>query len=155
MLLMGDDGLIQLDLGDGLQCSAEITSYRLQLERSKLETTAQGDEFQTYVAGIKGWSGDISFNIRLVQNALTFTAAQLIPSILADETEAEIDARFYLQRRDGGAECGEIGGITLGQAWIGGTIILDQITIDITGAGDLIQGACNFTGTGEPVFRYS
>jgi len=145
MLLLGEDGALQFDLGNGLQCSAEITSYRLLLGRDTLETTAQGDESRTFVAGLKTWSGECNYNIRLAQDTELFTAAQLIPSILANEDEAPINARFYIQRNDAPGGCPP--GIEIGPAWFEGTLILSEITLDIAGASELIRGAARFTGT--------
>jgi hypothetical protein len=146
MLLLGNDGGVRLDLGGGLMCSAEITGYKLRIGRDKLETTVQGDEFRTYVAGLKDWSGEINFNIRLgeVANGL-FTAAQLIPQILLLENEAPMQAQFFLQTHDSDSECISP---PLGPSWIGGILLLDEITIDIAEAGELIRGAATFVGTG-------
>ena len=150
MLLLGEDGALQFDLGNGLQCSAEITSYRLLLGRDLLETTQQGDETRTYVAGLKSWSGECNFNIRLAQDAELFTAAQLVPFILALEGEARIPARFYIQRNDAPGGCPP--GIEIGPAWFGGTVLLSEITLDIAGASELIRGAARFTGSGDVEF---
>ena len=147
MLLLGDDGTLRFNLGSGLQCTAELTSYRLLISRDRLETTAQGQESRTYVAGLKSFSGELSFNIRLARQADLFTVAQLIPSILALEGEAPIPAEFYLQRSAAPMGCPP--GTDKGPGWFSGVVLLDQITLDIGGAAELIRGAGTFTGTGD------
>jgi hypothetical protein len=147
MLLLGEDGTLRFDLGNGLQCIAELTSYRLLIGRDRLETTAQGDESRTYVAGLKNFSGELNFNIRLAEQDDLFTAAQLIPSILALEGEAPIPAEFYLQRSDAPGDCPP--GTNKGPGWFSGVVLLDQITLDIGNAAELIRGAGAFTGTGD------
>jgi hypothetical protein len=147
MLLLGEDGTLRFDLGNGLQCTAELTSYRLLIGRDRLETTAQGDESRTYVAGLKSFSGELNFNIRLAEQDDLFTAAQLIPSVLALEGEAPIPAEFYLQRSDAPGDCPP--GISRGPGWFSGVVLLDEITLDIGNAAELIRGAAAFTGTGD------
>jgi hypothetical protein len=147
MLLLGEDGTLRFDLGDGLQCTAELTSYRLLIGRDRLETTQQGDESRTYAAGLKGFSGELNFNIRLAEQTDLFTAAQLIPSVLALEGEAPIPAEFYLQRSAAPSGCPP--GSEKGPGWFSGVVLLDQITLDIGNAAELIRGAGAFTGTGD------
>ena len=147
MLLLGEDGTLRFDLGNGLQCTAELTSYRLLIGRDRLETTAQGDESRTYVAGLKNFSGELNFNIRLAEQDDLFTAAQLIPSVLALEGEAPIPAEFYLQRSDSPGGCPP--STNKGPGWFSGVVLLDQITLDIGNAAELIRGAAAFTGTGD------
>jgi hypothetical protein len=151
MLLLGEDGTLRFDLGSGLQCTAELTSYRLLLGRDLLETTAQGQESRSYAPGLKSWSGEISMNIRLAQDPNLFTIAQVVPSVLALEDEALVDARFYLQRSDDIGGCPP--GTNIGPAWFEGTLILSEVTLDIGNATELIRGAARFTGTGDLAFR--
>lgn len=151
MLLLGDDGALQFDLGNGLQCSAEITSYRLLLSRDLLETTAQGQESRSYAPGLKSWSGECNMNVRLAQDGNLFTIAQLVPAILALEDEALVPARFYIQSHDAPSGCPP--GVEIGPAWFEGTAILSEITLDIADPTTLIRGAARFTGTGPIEFK--
>jgi hypothetical protein len=145
MLLLGEDGTLRFNLGSGLQCTAELTSYRLLINRDRLETTTLAEESRTYVAGLKGFSGELNFNIRLAMQADLFTAAQLIPSVLALEGKAPIPAEFYLQRSSAPAGCPP----NRGPGWFSGVVLLDEITLDIGNAAELIRGAGTFTGTGD------
>jgi hypothetical protein len=145
MLLLGEDGTLRFDLGSGLLCMAELTSYRLLINRDRLETTKQGDESRTYVAGLKGFSGELNFHIRLGIQSDLFTVAQLIPSILAMEGEAPIKAEFYLQSHASTSGCLP----SKGPGWFNGFVLLDEITLDIGNALELIRGAGRFTGTGN------
>jgi hypothetical protein len=151
MLLLGEDGTLRFDLGSGLLCTAELTSYRLLINRDRLETTKQGDESRTYVTGLKGFSGELNFNIRLAEQNDLFTVAQMIPSILAMEGEAPIDAEFYLQSGVPAGGCSPSGqpGSRRGPGWFSGVVLLDEITLDVGGATELIRGAGRFTGTGD------
>lgn len=150
-MLFGDAGLIRLDLGNGLQCCAEITAWSLRMSRDRLETTRQGDESRTYAAGLKGHSGTINYNIRLADDAGLFTAKQLIPVILLTEAAAEVPAEFYLQAVKPMAACEP--GLERGLVWLEGKILLDDTTIDVAGAPELIRGASAFTVTGELQWR--
>ena len=146
MLLLGEDGTLRFNLGSGLQCTAELTSYRLLINRGRLDTTKQGDEWRTYCSELKGWSGELNLHIRLAEQADLFTVAQLIPSILADEGEAEVPAEFFLQRSAAPMGCPP--GTNKGPGWFSGTVILSEITLDIGSATELIRGAARFEGTG-------
>jgi hypothetical protein len=148
MLLLGEDGTLRFDLGSGLHGMAELTSYRLLIARDRLETTKQGDEWRTFAAGLKEWSGELNFNLRLAEQADLFSIAQLIPSILAAEDKAPVNAEFYLQRSTPSSS-GCPPGADKGPGWFDGVLILSEITMDIANAPDLIRGAARFTGTGD------
>lgn len=131
-VVIGVDGAAQIDLGNGLKYVADITSWRLELNREELSRTTVADDAKRRTAGLADWTGDFSFNIELSEDdSMAQSAWHLLQFIIAgrdDELKAEV--ALILQRHEVVPDCDIFRGGIPGAVWLAGTVVIGGIRLD-------------------------
>jgi len=130
MAIAGKSGKMQIGTDTPVTVIG-IKNWSLDLSLDTLETTALGEDWKSYIAGLKEWtaSAEGDFNIHTDQTG----QAALQDAFLNGE---EIDAKFYVN----------------GDYYYGGKAVISSLSIEDP-VDDVVSVSIEFTGCGEISFE--
>jgi hypothetical protein len=150
-VILGSDGSIKIDLGDGQRFIANVFSYRVNLGRETLPQTRQGDEAVKRTGGLADHTGSVSLRMQFSDdNEYIESAWQILDYVLAgsdDELKAEIE--LYLQRQGTVVQCGDdFTTIIPESVYLAGTVVLTNVSIDCADPGEPVVAVLSWEADG-------
>lgn len=131
-VIVGADGAVQINLGNGLKYMANVTSWRANLGRDMLDKTTQADDAKRRTAGLADWTGDFAFSIEFSDDiSVAQSAWQMLQFALSgrdDELKAEI--ALILQHHGIPPDCNIFQASIPGVIRLTGTVVIGDIKID-------------------------
>lgn len=150
-VILGSDGFIQLDLGNGLLCVANAFSWTVNLDRETLDTTRQGDEARRRTGGLADHTGSLSLRLLFAEDtAQALSAWQLLNFAITGADDAlKAGMSLYLQRDSPPANCSdELGMLIPGAITLSGTVVVTSINLDCTEPGEPVVAVVNWAADG-------
>lgn len=131
-VLVGADGSVELDLGDGLICVANVFTWEAELKREMLRRTTQADEFERRTAGLGDWSGSFSFRMQFSDDIEQAQSAwQILEYAVTgsdDDLKADIDLVLQHYRRPPDYDI--FNSTIAGVIKLTGTVVIGDIRLD-------------------------
>ena len=131
-VILGSDGAVKIDLGDGLKYIAQIRSWEAALSRPSLRRTTMADEAEKRASGVADWGGNFELQIVLSEDDSTALSAwKLLQFLLAGVDEGlKADVELILQRYQISADCVTFGTSLSGVVKLAGTVLLTDVRLD-------------------------
>jgi len=131
-VIVGSDGAVQIDLGNGLKYMANIKSWRARLGRDLLDKTTQADDSKKRTAGLADWTGDFAFNLEFSDDvSVALSAWQMLEFALSGrDDELKADVALILQRYGILPDCNIFQTSIPGVIRVTGTVVIGDIAID-------------------------
>lgn len=131
-VIVGADGAVELDLGNGNKCVAEVFAWNASMKREMLRRTTQADEAERRTGGLSDWTGSFSFRLQFSDDDSIAQSAWQIAEFAVAGTDDELkaEASFVLQRYGVRGDC-DIFQSTISDAIkLVGTIVIGDLSFD-------------------------
>lgn len=149
-VLVGADGEVRLNLGNGSTCVASIFSWRARLSREMLRRTTQADEFQRRTAGLGDWSGSFSFRLQFSDDTSTAQSAWQILEFACNNTDDDLKANveLILQAYQISPDYDTFSSTIDGVIKLTGVVVIGDISMDCTDPEQPIVCEATWAGDG-------
>lgn len=139
-VIIGGDGAVELDLGNGMKCVANVFSWTAQLRRDTLRRTTQADEAERRTGGLADWTGSFSFRLQLSDDdTIAQSAWQLMEFVVSntdDNLKASID--LVLQNYQIARDCDIFQSSIAGVVKLTGTVVIGDLGFNCTDPSEAI-----------------
>jgi hypothetical protein len=130
-IAVGSDGSVKIDLGNGLEYVANITSWNLDLKRNALRQTDLSDEAERRTAGIADWTGDFQFNLQFSDDESVAQSAWQMLSFIFSGTGNTLKAQIELILQREQLPADDIFSTTIsGVIKLVGTVVLEGVSLN-------------------------
>lgn len=153
-VVLGADGAVQFNFGDGSRCTANVFSWSANLGRETLDTTKQGDEARTRTGGLADHTGSVSLRLQFSDDTTDANSAWQILEYALGNTDDDLKAAItlYLQRSDPPADCDDVfSSLVRVPIKLTGTVVIGGISLDCTDPGEPIVAVLSWESDGPLV----
>ena len=144
--IIGSGGQITLTLGSDTRAIGELLQFRVDLNRTRLDTTTQADEDTTLTGGRRTSRGSFEFLTRFYDSSECWSSYQLLEHLLDNEDD---NVLMYADFRVQGSShsCDDY----RDSVYLSGTIIVDM-SLDLQ-YDELVRSFANWQSSGPMQLR--
>jgi hypothetical protein len=150
-VILGSEGSIQFDFGNGSRCVANVFSWSVNLGRETLDTTRQGDEARSRTGGLADHTGSVSLRLQFSDDDSQANSAwQIMEFALGgSDDELKADLTLYLQRSAPPAGCDDTFGLLIQDAiFLAGRAVITGVNLDCTDPGEPVVAVVGWEADG-------
>ena len=149
-VILGSDGGIQFDLGNGLVCVANVFSWSANLGRETLDTTKQGDEARTRTGGLADHTGSVSLRLQFSDDTAVNSAWQILNHVLTNsDDDLKASLKLILQSPGGGGTCDPVFDTLIPDAVsLTGSAVITDVSLDCSDVGEPVVAVMSWEADG-------
>jgi len=95
-VIVGSDGAVKIDLGNGSKYIANTLSWQCRLNRDMLRRTTQADEAEKRTAGLADWTGDFAFQMQFSDDTAIAQSSWQMLNFALSNTDDQLKAELVL-----------------------------------------------------------
>lgn len=149
-VIVGVDGSVELDLGNGLKYVANIFKWDAELKREFLDQTTQADDFGRATAGLATWSGSLSTYLQFSDDTSVAQSSWQILEYAVSGVDDDLKAavKLTLQRQPPDDDYDIFDSTIAGEIRLTGTVVIGDIRLECTDPEQPIVMVLIWTGDG-------
>jgi len=150
-VIVGADGAIELDLGNGLVRAANIFQWEARLTRDSLPRTTQADDYKRWTGGLGEWSGSFSFRLQFSDDGDTALSAWQLLTFIVSNTGDDLkgNLRLILQGQGEGAGSDVFRFPISDQIMLSGQVLISDVGLNCEDPERPIIATASWLGDGE------
>lgn len=131
-VIVGSDGAVEFDFGNGMKCVADIFSWEAPLKRSTLRRTTQADEAERRTGGLADFTGSFSMRLEFSDDESVAQSAWQILNFAITNTDDDLKANLnlVLQRYTVIPDCDIFQSGITGSVSLSGVVVITDVSLN-------------------------
>lgn len=131
-VIVGSDGAVEIDFGDGEKCVANVFAWSASLKRDMLRRTTLADDAERRTGGLADWTGSFSFRLQFSDDTSIAQSAWQIMDFALSNSDDDLKASLglVLQRYQVPSDYDIFQDSVSGIVKLSGSVVIGDISFD-------------------------
>lgn len=149
-VIVGSDGAVKINLGNGLKYIANIRSWQAKMNRDMLPQTTLADETERNTGGLASWSGDFGLRLEFSDDESVALSSWQFLDFAINNSDNDLKAELHLIIQSQGLDPSrDIFKTTVpGIIKLVGTVVIGSTSLNCEDPAEAVIAVINWSGDG-------